>query len=254
MNNQEISTIACYINSILDSNSIIQEQGHFTDSSQNNYMILGTSQLSSTSTSSNTYKGFLYQIIVDTDTSFINSQVSTDCGGLCLACLAINNICMPDCNINYFPTSLACTKCDINCEELGCRDSNSSCNLCQDPTCLICTDYYGNCNSYKCSSGFYKFQGMNNCEACDSSCRECKGSGSLNCTSCNTGVLLNGACHPFCPTGYTQLNNLCELALSEIVNLDLLKISSIVNDTQFGFKSIAGSSLNFYPKFDSNDP
>lgn len=256
LSNAEITSVTCYINTISDNNPTEVGQGHFTDTTLENFMLIGTSQTSSTATSNNSYKGFFYNILVDTDITQVDSQVSTTCNGSCIICFTNGN-CLENCAIDEYPTGdtlTPCGNCHLNCKDVGCRNDNSTCNICEDPTCLICTDFVGNCISYNCESGFFKLEGMADCEACDVSCKECKDSGPVACTSCETDFLLNGACHPFCPSGYVQGANVCTLTLSEIVSLDLGGIKGIVTDSQLGFSSIAGSSLDFYPDFDGNDP
>ena len=257
MDDQERTNLLCYVNTVSSSAAIILGQGHFTHTSLGNTMLLGTAQLSATSISTDAYQGFMYRMIVGTDVTLANSPASTSCGGLCLACLA-DGTCLSTCAISEYPTgdsSAPCAACDSACTSEGCVDTSSTCNICQDPTCLICTNFTGSCVSYNCDSGYYKLEGMTDCELCDASCAECKGAGPTECTSCSTNYLLNGACYPFCPTGYTSGTNACTLSLSKIVDLDLSGILGVVPDSQMGFSSIAGSSnTEFYPSFDSNDP
>ena len=96
---------------------------------------------------------------------------------------------------------------------------------------------------------------MANCAACDPSCANCSNVGPSACTGCSNGnYLLEGTCHSFCPTGYTASGSSCVLALSQIVNLNLQNILAIVNDSQSGFQSLSGNSIQFYPFFEVYDP
>ena len=256
LDSHEQTFVTCYINNIPGTQYLVG-QGHFTDVSQNNNMMLGTTQTGLSTTSSNTYNGFVYQVLVNVDLADVTNGATTTCSSTCSIC-PLGGTCLNICGINSYPsdsTPSDCSSCNSACSSTSCRNSNSDCNLCEDDDCEVCTDYTGQCTLYKCNTGYYKLPGMASCEACDASCTSCSNSGPTACTSCTTGDLLNGSCHPFCPTGYTTASNVCTLALSPVVNLDLTDIKGIVTDSQTGFQTIAGSSsTSFYPNFDPNDP
>ena len=218
--------------------------------------MLGTIRLNVTSLSTNNYIGFIYSLVVDLGVNF-GSDVKTSCNGLCSVCLS-DGTCLSTCAIGQYPsgvTSNPCLNCASTCTSIGCRDTDTTCNLCLDKNCKICPDFTTkNCTLYFCTGNTFKLSTSSNCQNCDSSCSGCYNSGPTACLSCNNGFFLNGACHPFCPTGYYYGTGSCILSLSLIVNLNLLDILGIVTDSQLGFKTVAGSSTDYYPTFDVNDP
>lgn len=256
LDSHERTYVTCVINMVSDS-AYFMGQGHFSDTTQGNVMILGSSPIGPVSFSSNAYQGFIYMMVVDVNLNTPNAGITSSCGGLCSVC-PYNGTCLSGCSLSSYQSGASpytCSPCNSSCSSLGCVNNNSSCNLCLDPTCLVCPDFVtSNCTLYNCTAGLYRTYAMATCQACDSSCATCSNAGPVSCLSCNANYLLNGACHSFCPTGYTLIGGTCQLSLSLIVNLDLLDILGVITDSQSGFKVIAGSTTAFYPNFDANDP
>ena len=257
LSNHEQTFITCYVNQLADPQYLLG-QGHFTDVTTCNNMLLGTLQEGSSTTSSFYYKGFIYQVFVNLNTSNPYVELTTSCGNAYCSYCPIGGICLSNCGILQYPANANpnnCTSCNSNCSSTSCRNSDHTCNLCEDSTCEVCTDYIGNCTLYQCANGLFKVAGMANCAACDPSCANCSNVGPSACTGCSNGnYLLEGTCHSFCPTGYTASGSSCVLALSQIVNLNLQNILAIVNDSQSGFQSLSGNSIQFYPFFEVYDP
>lgn len=257
LDSHERTYMDCYINKVAQS-STLMGQGHFTDITQENVMIMGTAQTGSSTLSTNYYQGYVYQIIVDVDLENPNTDIGSACDNGCTSCL-LDGTCLNTCDISEYPSGdlpNECTNCHDNCLTVGCVDDDETCNLCGDKSCEVCTSYdVADCTTYKCDPGTYKVVGMADCQACDTSCAECNNAGPSSCTSCTGDLyLLENTCHTFCPTGYNAGVNSCALSTSPVIDLNLLEIHGSVPDTESGYEIFAGCTNLFYPTFDSCDP
>ena len=78
----------------------------------------------------------------------------------------------------------------------------------------------------------------------------------MNCQTCASGYkFLNNACHPYCPTGLVSdgLGG-CSLVNSTAFNLNPSKIQGVIYDNISSIPVLTGSSANFYPTLEADDP
>ena len=104
-----------------------------------------------------------------------------------------------------------------------CQACDSTCGTCTGPSsseCLSCTSsstpflHSGSCiASCPVDGTFVDVQGsVNLCTACHSTCQQCSGSGSTDCTSCpssGTPLMDSGACVSACPDGKYESGGSC---------------------------------------------
>ena len=247
----------CWLNSNSETPTVLA-QGYLYDIDINNNVLIGALQTAEKSYQ-DYFIGFIYQALLLVDKGDWLPALSTNCTSECSFCpdsgLEVND-CLSSCYFSQYPTSDgSCLDCDDNCKDLGCRDSDSSCNICEDSTCKVC-DGFGDddCVLYNCDEGYYKKKGMNECKSCHSSCLTCFDYGPSSCSSCNETFLLHSACHSFCPGGYLNVNNSCELVNSTLLHVELNTLTGIFNDKTGNFKVASGENDDFYPTPDEFDP
>ncbi|XP_035245707.1 extracellular matrix protein FRAS1-like isoform X1 [Anguilla anguilla] len=153
--------------------------------------------------------------------------------GTCHACDKSCTTCYPDnpsCVSCPPDTALHDGKCVLHCPEQhykdahgrcrGCHPSCYSCNGPQRSDCTCCLNPEGVLSPHSngvihstyisgCKDHFYlasdKF-----CRECHTSCLQCTGSSSMNCTSCpSLSILHRGQCLHRCPQGYYRQANFC---------------------------------------------
>eukprot|EP00361_Fabrea_salina_P007139 CAMPEP_0202440054 /NCGR_PEP_ID=MMETSP1345-20130828/36492_1 /ASSEMBLY_ACC=CAM_ASM_000843 /TAXON_ID=342563 /ORGANISM="Fabrea Fabrea salina" /LENGTH=390 /DNA_ID=CAMNT_0049054627 /DNA_START=455 /DNA_END=1623 /DNA_ORIENTATION=- len=144
-----------------------------------------------------------------------------------------------DCPIEQFPDSGGCSSC-VGCSE-GCVRAEH-CNLCQDELCHKCDTFGTGCNECKpnagdssgtceCDTGYFK--ALDECAECTTNCDACTSSDFHHCTDCSSGYLLiEGVCHSFCPTGYSDVSGTCTTSDSFVFHLQPHAIQDTVTDTQ----------------------
>lgn len=260
------SIITCYINTVSSSPTTIGS-GYIDDTTSLYKLIIGTIYVTA-STYTSYYKGFLYFISIDNSFKTPTSYVSSGCTYGCSLC-PVGGICLASCDINKYWTGSAynsCGNCNSNCLNVGCRDSGYSCTLCSDIKCSSCTTYTsGSCTACKtnantisgcsCNPGYYWDTTYESCNSCYFTCGTCSSLGFMNCNTCRSGyVLLNGACHPYCPTGLTSSGSGCSIVNNPAFNIKPLTIQGVVTDTVGSIPVVTGSTSTFYPNFELNDP
>ena len=165
------------------------------------------------------------------------------------------------CQILEQPPS--CTPCMATCL-YGC-DQASSCSLCLDPLCVTCSgfNYCSTCEQYaiavsgicQCISFFNTT--LNACNpviSCYRNCKSCFDVTAAACTQCIEGYfMVQGYCMR-CPTGYSIHNSTCEVESGVAFAMTLGHLDGISYDTYNGIPMITGSSANFYPNYDYDDP
>lgn len=225
------------------------------------------------------FSGFIYSVQI-----LQGSSVSLSSPTICST--SSDSDCINDCNyLTYLTASGTCIDCLDSCE-LGCF--TTSCQICDELTCQQCSSFL-NSDCTLCANGYFLNNGI--CESCDSSCKTCSGSGNNNCltcysdleikngvcvdscrtacystcetcdlcsfigcSSCKTGYYeLFGTCSK-CPTGYKVIDNECILAFELVFDLKFDSLNGIVNDTACGMLGVTGSTEQFYPDFEKNDP
>lgn len=217
----------------------------------------------------NHFQGYIQSIQIWNYPASVLNEISTDCEGSCEICPK-SGICLNNCKYyQYFSNN--CTNCSQSCID-GCV-RQEDCNLCFDRLCESCFDY-SSTGCTKCVNGAVMKNGECQCENgdvqvkdngnyyCKVNCMEyCKGCYSMqngDCYDCNEGFYLEGSglCLPQCQTGYKPQGVNCVPVRSNEKILYFV-FNSTVNqpiDSIFGIPAYMGSSDQYIPNFDSNDP
>ncbi|CAG9320645.1 unnamed protein product [Blepharisma stoltei] len=263
--------VTCYVNGVADSSATDMGFSYFDDITSNIAVTIGAKHVSAGYFSSY-FTGFIYEITTDNAANSATSSILTSgCSSGCSVCPS-SGTCIPNCPISKYwtgPSATGCTSCASSCATIGCVRTDNKCNLCNDQQCKICTDYTSSActqcitnasttSSCACSTG-YTWDSTNEvCTACDSSCAACTAVGFMYCSSCASSYYsLNGACHPFCPTGYTAGSGTCTLSHSPAFEVKFYSvgIQAVVTDTSGDSVTVlTGNTMNFYPNYDSYDP
>ncbi|KAL4441097.1 hypothetical protein ABPG74_002047 [Tetrahymena malaccensis] len=157
----------------------------------------------------------------------VNTNKCTQCDSSCLNCIGgSKNQCVDCQSPRYYQKST--TSCELQCQPsyygnsytAMCEQCDSSCATCSGPKdnqCLSCKNslFYlqasGTCVS-NCPSGYFQNSLLNQCQKCDSSCKECSGTQNTQCTSCLSQLIFyNNQCLTQCPSGMFQSINQCAL-------------------------------------------
>ncbi|KCV68145.1 TKL protein kinase [Fonticula alba] len=126
--------------------------------------------------------------------------------GHCLSCsadtpLLTGGACSATCPDGTFQDGQSCLPCHATCAACS-GPGETECTVCPADRALLA----GTCLS-ACPAGYHRAPAgggapSDRCLACDSSCRECSGTGSSECTSCHgIDLLLEGRCVDECPAG-----------------------------------------------------
>ncbi|KAL4489764.1 hypothetical protein ABPG72_022404 [Tetrahymena utriculariae] len=156
-----------------------------------------------------------------------NTNNCTQCDSSCLNCFGGSKKQCVDCQLPRYFQKLT-TSCELQCQpnQYGnsktamCEQCDNSCATCSGPSnnqCLSCENslFYlqtsGACVS-NCPSGYFQNNLLNQCQKCDSTCKECSGTSNTQCTSCSSQLIFyNNQCLTQCPSGLfiQQSNNSC---------------------------------------------
>ncbi|CAG9332943.1 unnamed protein product [Blepharisma stoltei] len=200
--------------------------------------------------------------------AYYNGNECEACGDLCVSCDSTgclkcadttnmhtnsadsDHSCICNDGLYYDTTSAECKSCINQCKTC---DSETSCTSCVDNADL-------NTGSCTCQTGYWASSDTWNCEACFKECEKCTGSSTNKCTSClNSWLLLSeGFCAKDCPVNYekSQTADSCTLVqslLSITYKFNFLTNTQVDKDVGT-FELYYGSSDDFYPNYDSNDP
>ncbi|CAG9324298.1 unnamed protein product [Blepharisma stoltei] len=230
---------------------------------------------SGTPDSSTYFQGFIYEIKAWKTNYDLNSEVSNSCSGC--YCPSSTNQCIVNCPITQYYDGSACTNCDASLTH-GCVRSESVYNLCDSELCLDCTGFTSDActqcissaqsisayNPCRCASGKGYSSTTNDCQACNSICSECSTTDIAGCTSCLADTsnpssyyyMAQSVCIHSCPTGFSQIGstNACSTTNKLIFDALFTKIQGTVVDSVSGLKILAGSTSQFYPELESDDP
>ncbi|EAR95046.2 TNFR/NGFR cysteine-rich region family protein (macronuclear) [Tetrahymena thermophila SB210] len=156
-----------------------------------------------------------------------NTNNCEQCDATCLNCVGgSKNQCVDCQSPRYYQKST--TSCELQCQPnyygnsytALCEQCDASCATCSGPNnnqCLSCKNSLfllqasGTCVS-NCPNGYSQNNLLNQCQKCDSSCKECSGTSNTQCTSCISQLILfNNQCLSQCPSGYfiSQSSNQC---------------------------------------------
>lgn len=217
----------------------------------------------------NFYQGYIRSIQIWNFPKDPLSEILSNCEGSCEICPK-SGTCLNNCEyFQYY--SGDCNNCSETCST-GCV-RQEDCNLCLDRLCEKCSDY-SLTGCYKCVDGAVMKDGECKCENgetqikengnfyCKVNCMEyCSGCYSMqngDCWDCKEGYYLenSGLCLPQCQTGYepegsqcnpiTQNSKILHFVFNSTVNQQM----DLVNE----IPAFSGSSYQYLPNFDSNDP
>lgn len=92
--------------------------------------------------------------------------------------------------------------CDVVCVGNQCSGFERECQKCEHLS-MVADNGDQKCVNY-CPIGYFADYEHRRCSLCHSSCIECNGTKSTDCTKCKTGLLTieNGECTSKCPRGY----------------------------------------------------
>ena len=216
------------------------------------------------------FHGFLYEFRIYNSNHDPSSLLqSSGCSGFggCTYCPSDNSgQCLPICKINEYwdEENNSCETCHENCQETGCVRNDSFCNLCSDQKCKACEDV-STCDvciknasgppDCECDSKYYWNSSAEVCDLCTGNCDSCTNSAFNNCTQCSTNYyLVSKVCLPFCPSGYSPKNGVCELSNDLLLHFQPHSIEDTVTDSASSIPFSSGSDASFYPQPSQGDP
>ncbi|CAG9335208.1 unnamed protein product [Blepharisma stoltei] len=256
-------TISFTMNSFSDISSDLGDSW-LEDLESSFFISIGARHLDSTHFSS-FFNGFLWDMKIY-NTLAIPILTEGSCNGCSLCPNDNSNICLDNCLIGSFWNGNSCASCLSGCSNSGCVRKDKSCNHCQDVVCELCDDYTSTCitcksnasligSSCQCNVGFYWNIDNESCDACDASCKSCTSSKYLDCLACANGLyLVSGICLASCPQGYSRSGTKCVQTQEKIFDLDLNTLEGVIYDKANSIPVITGSTKQFYPNYENDDP
>jgi hypothetical protein len=156
--------------------------------------------------------------------------------------------CLWDCSLDSYLTSDLCQPCDSSCN-FGCK-AFEICNYCEDNECLSCSVETSEC--FLCNQN--SLIENSRCSCKDGFIRGEDG----RCSRCPL-VFIEFSCFELCPLGFTLVESSqeCERKSDEkiVAKFDFyLSISGVFIDPISGLFCVTGSSEQFYPNLEDNDP
>ncbi|CAG9335175.1 unnamed protein product [Blepharisma stoltei] len=255
-------TISLSINGVTDTSSDLHASW-LNDLENSFFITIGASHFD-TATLTSFFKGFLWDLkIYNTPASPL---FSSTCNGCSLCPIDNANTCLDSCLIDSYWNGNSCTPCLTVCWGIGCVRSDKNCNLCQDVICEICDDFTNTCITCKtnanligvncqCNSGYYWNTNDESCELCDISCKTCTSSSPLDCLMCKSGYyMFSGVCLAVCPAGYSPSSGVCIKSKEKIFDLDLNTLNGVIYDKANSIPVVTGSTIQFYPDYEADDP
>ena len=217
----------------------INHINYFQDSYQNVITSIGSD------VGINGFTGFIWSIEIYNIWTSLNTS-----NDILNNCYYPSNLtaCLSNCSINQFLPD--CNNCSSVCA-YGCVSANS-CSLCDDPLCYNCSiDQI--CITCVSEASLYN----NECRFsnCYQNCAFCTGPSALSCLECMSGFYnVSGYCI-LCPTGYFVNNHgQCVLNTSIVFFSAFTGLSGLFYDTITSVPILTGTSTNFYPNYDVDDP
>lgn len=266
--------ITCYLDGT-QTNQVSYALDYFTGPTSNFLWIIGA-KYSSTTAFTEFYTGYIYSITIwnyvfNTLTDWSLTTTCTDNPTACTVCPSSTGECMPDCGLTdyYDPSTKTCDLCKTSCTS-GCRDA-TYCNLCQDFKCSTCSTFTSGSCSYckanaafvgsncECNTLYIWYDEDEVCSMCYAGCSNCATPLHNDCITCSSGYYLTySECLNFCPFGFTA-NSVAKTCTAPsdiyVFQLDFAdKIEGQVTDNKHSFPIMSGSTLAFYPTYDSDDP
>lgn len=218
----------------------------------------------------NFYTGYLWSFtLYNVETSLSSFVQTSGCNSGSICPINNSNDVIPTCSLTqYINDSGVCTSCTSSCQTYGCVRNDIKCNLCLDQKCYNCNSflqvcslcienaYLVNSNSCVCNYNYIWDSTLEKCRPCSSNCENCDGGGYLGCSLCKPGFyMLWGLCVSFCPTGYEISGSECTLIGSSLIlDLTLIGTEGVVYDTASDIPVVTGTSSQFYPEYESDDP
>ncbi|CAG9335180.1 unnamed protein product [Blepharisma stoltei] len=242
------TTITIYVNNVIASTLPVSKY-IYRDLASTNLMI-GKS-------SSSGFKGFINSFqLWNAPISSFSSYIIAVCGS--------GHACLWSCDLSHFwsgSSYISCNSCIKGCVRAG------NCNICEDSLCLICTGFgSGKCTQCvsnasfigtycQCNSGYYWNDINESCELCDISCKSCASANWYDCLTCYSGYyMVLGICSSSCPSGYISSSGVCAFSHEKIFDLNLNTLNGIVYDDASLIPVITGSTKQFYPDYEADDP
>ena len=241
--------------------------GYFVDLDSNYYFSIGAKR--SAGGFESYWKGMLYEIKLWNSHSGSTTIASSVCDSSefsCSICPSLTNKCLNSCLPNQYWNG-ECRDCHSSC--VTCVRGDSFCNICEDKKCQECSDFTANtcveCKEYseldngtcKCADGYAWDETTNKCLECDSKCLTCSALGFLNCIDCKHPYFFYEICLEECPTGTRKnlVTNRCATDFTEVFRLEFEALHGKLTDkAQSEIEVRHGSSWDFYPQLDSEDP
>ncbi|CAG9335193.1 unnamed protein product [Blepharisma stoltei] len=218
--NLDTTNIVIYINGALVATSAITN--YIIRDVPGTKLILGKSSASGFIGFINTFQ--LWNVPISDFSSYVNNII---CG------TGLGHSCLWSCDLsNYWSGSSysACNSCSKGCVRAG------TCNICYDLLCSVCTGF---------GSG---------------KCIQCVSNASGAPCACNTNYMTSSdgfscvACYNGCSNCTSPSGSNCVLVNEKIFDLDLNTLNRVIYDKANSIPVITGSSKQFYPDYEVNDP
>ncbi|CAG9335196.1 unnamed protein product [Blepharisma stoltei] len=235
------------------------------DLENSSFITIGACHFDST-TYTSFFNGFLWDLKIYNTLITVSSLTSSTCSGCSLCPINNANSCLDNCDIDKYWNGNSCVSCLSGCSSKGCVRTDKNCNLCQDIICEICDDYTSTCITCKthaslvgvscqCDLGYFWDSANENCGLCDASCKTCTSTTYLDCLECSDGLYkMSGACLANCPAGFSPSGGVCMMVQEKIFDLDLNTLNGVIYDKASLIPVITGSSKQFYPNYEPDDP
>lgn len=193
---------------------------------------------------SQSFQGFIWMLKVYVESNSHASDFSTTgCSTSCSNCDS-DFTCPTDCS-----WMASINDCSNNCPE--------ACIYCYDST--FCDSCYPLAYRYglecKCYSNVWNTV-LNECECrdCYITCETCNSCNFQGCETCKSGFYLIATACIYCPTGYIESESTCTMSQNFVFDFKFDKILGVVYDSQSNFAAITGTSQQFYPNYEYDDP
>ena len=231
-----LSSLQVYVNSVLETSSSALSNSIYRGPSST--FLLGDTAVG--------FTGFIWSIYIYNENSHIGDNIATTgCASPCASCPQ-QLICPSTCPFNNPPNdcSAVCPSLCLMCSQAG------TCDYLCYPNIII--DAFGTCS---CPTGTTWDSTTYSCLSCYNNCATCDINNLFACTSCLSGYLMLGpTCRIECPTGFISSLTDCIAEQSLAFDMKFDEIQGIVYDKTNEIPAITGSSKQFYPDYEENDP
>ncbi|CAG9335141.1 unnamed protein product [Blepharisma stoltei] len=248
----DITTLTIYVNG--GSVATLPITNYILRDLSSTYLMIGKSS------SSSGFVGFINSFqLWNSPISSFTAYINAPCGS--------GHACLWSCDLTSYYGGAICTSCN-SCSS-GCVNGNS-CHICDDILCSVCTGFSsGKCTqcvsnaslsptTCVCNEGYRTSDDGFSCVACPAGCSHCyKDVASDKCSSCLSDYIYSSStqlCTFGCPIGYSKVNGQCVLITTLIFDLNLNTLEGVIYDAASLVPVVTGSTEQFYPDYEVDDP